>query len=513
MRKNSLVSNIIFILLVNHILIQNFFNSLNLKSYIMKTRYFFSIILLLGAIILFAACNGRQKLIKKPNIILILADDLGWKDAGFMGSKYYETPALDALAANGMSFTNAYANAPNCAPSRACLLTGLYTPRHGIYTVNSSARGRPAFRKIIPIENKTILDTSFITIAEVLGENGYTSSSIGKWHLGNDSIGLPQSQGFDENVGGYHLGHPKSYFSPYKNPYLSDGPEGEYLTDRLTDEALGFIERNKDNPFFLYLPHYAVHTPIQARDSITEIFRYKEPDGKHSKPEYAAMIKSLDDGIGKLMEKVDELGISENTIIIFMSDNGGLGMVTGMEPLRGSKGMLYEGGIRVPLIISWPGKIRPSTISDIPVIGTDLFPTILKLAHIKPSKDLIMDGENLKRILLKGKKIPERPIFWHFPAYLERTMEIRDVWRSAPASAIRFGDWKLIEFYENRSIELYNLKEDIGETNNLSEKFPVKKNELYKLLDDWRKEVNAPVPTETNPEFDELKYEEFKAEL
>lgn len=473
----------------------------------MKTRFFFSIIIILGAILIFAACNSCQKQVEKPNIILILADDLGWKDAGFMGSNYYETPALDTLAASGMTFTNAYANGSNCAPSRACLLTGLYTPRHGIYTVNSSARGKSAYRKLIPIENTTILDTSFVTIAEVLGKNGYTSSSIGKWHLGNDSIGLPQFQGFDENVGGYHLGHPKSYFSPYKNPYLSDGPEGEYLTDRLTNEAIDFIERNKDNPFFLYLPHYAVHTPIQARDSITEIFRNKEPDGKQKNPEYAAMIKSLDDGIGKLVKKVEELGISENTIIIFLSDNGGLGMVTGMEPLRGSKGMLYEGGIRVPLIISWPGKIKPSTSSDIPVIGTDLFPTILKLAHIKPPEDLIKDGDDLKRILMKGKNIPERPIFWHFPAYLESYRGMKDVWRTSPASAVRFGDWKLIEFYENGSVELYNLKEDIGEKNDLSDQYSEKKNELYKLLDDWRKNVNAPVPTEINPEFDELKLE------
>lgn len=477
----------------------------------MKRIHPYLITLIFAVVLLIGACTSWTK--TKPNIILILSDDQGWKDAGFMGSKYYETPALDALAASGMSFSNAYANAPNCAPSRACLLTGLYTPRHGIYTVNSSARGKSAFRKLIPIENKTILDTSFTTIAEVLGKNGYISSSIGKWHLGNDSIGLPLSQGFNENIGGYHLGHPKSYFSPYNNPYLSDGPEGEYLTDRLTDEALGFIERNKDNPFFLYLPHYAVHTPIQARDSITSIFNNKEPDGKQKNPEYAAMIKSLDDGIGQLVEKVEELGISDNTIIIFMSDNGGLGTVTGMEPLRGSKGMLYEGGIRVPLIISWPGKIKPQAISNIPVAGTDLFPTILKLAKIKPPKDLVLDGVNLNRILLKEKGIPERPLFWHFPAYLERHRGMKEVWRTTPASAIRFGNWKLIEFYENGTIELYNLKEDIGETNNLSEKYPEKKNELYKLLDDWRNETNAPVPTKINPEFDELKYEEFKEEL
>lgn len=477
----------------------------------MKNNYPHLIKLTIAIVLLIGACTDKTKL--NPNIILILADDLGWKDAGFMGSNYYETPALDALAASGMSFTNAYANAANCAPSRACLLTGMYAPRHGIYTVNSSARGRSAYRKLIPIENKTILDTSFVTIAEVLGKNGYTSSSIGKWHLGNDSIGMPQSQGFNENVGGYHLGHPKSYFSPYNNPHLPDGPEGEYLTNRLTDEAIDFIERNKDHPFFLYLPHYAVHTPIQARDSITGLFSSKVPDGKQNNPKYAAMIKSLDEGIDRVVNKIEELELSNNTIIVFMSDNGGLGVVTGMEPLRGSKGMLYEGGIRVPFIISWPGKIKAGTTCDIPVAGTDLFPTILKLARIKPPKELISDGLSLKRVLLKGKQIPERPLFWHFPAYLERHKGINGIWRSGPASSIRFGDWKLIEFFEDDIIELYNLKEDIGETNDLSEKYPEKKNELYKLLYDWRKEINAPIPTDTNPEFDELKYQEFKAKL
>ncbi|GAI17889.1 unnamed protein product, partial [marine sediment metagenome] len=271
---------------------------------------------------------------------------MGWKDAGFMGSKYYDTPAINALAANGMTFTNAYSNGPNCAPTRACLLTGLYPPRHGIYTVNSSARGKSALRKIIPIENKTILDTSFVTIAEILAKNGYSTISIGKWHLGNDSIGLPQSQGFDENVGGYHLGYPRSYFSPYHNPYLSDGQEGEYLTDRLTDEAIDFIEKNKDNPFFLYLPHYAVHTPLQAKDSLISVFRNKEPDGGQNNPVYAAMIKSLDESVGKIMMELRNQNLLNNTVFFFMSDNGGHGRVTSMSPLRGSKGMLYEGGIR-----------------------------------------------------------------------------------------------------------------------------------------------------------------------
>ncbi len=476
----------------------------------MKVRFLF--ILSVSVVFLFnEGCQSWKK--AKPNIILILSDDQGWTDAGFMGSKYYETPSLDALASNGMTFTNGYANAPNCAPSRASLLTGLYTPRHGIFTVNSSARGNSAYRKIIPIPNKTILDTSLITIAEVLTSAGYNSISIGKWHLGNDSIGMPESQGFSENIGGNQIGHPKSYFSPYKNPNLSDGPEGEYLTDRLTKEALNFIEKNKDHPFFLYLPHFAVHTPIQAKDSLTQIFKNKEAEGKHNNPSYAAMVKSLDESIGSVVNRIEELGLSKNTIIIFMSDNGGLGVVTDMEPLRGSKGMLYEGGIRVPFVISWPGKVKASTICNIPVAGTDLFPTIIKLARIKPPKNLTFDGVSLKPILLKGKNIQERPIFWHFPAYLERNKGMNTIWRTTPASAIRLGDWKLLEFYEDSKIELYNLKDDPGETKDLSEINPEKKEELYILLDNWRKAVNAPIPVEKNPDFDEKKYEQFKNQL
>ncbi len=479
----------------------------------MNRRYLFPSILLVDIMLLTGSCTNEPQAQSKPNIIFILADDQGWTDAGFMGSEYYETPALDALAASGISFTNAYANAANCAPSRACLLTGKYTPRHGIYTVNSSARGKTEYRKIIPIENKTVLDTSFITIAEVLHDYGYISSSIGKWHLGNDSIGLPLAQGFNENVAGNSMGHPLRYFSPYINSKLEDGPDGEYLTDRLTEEAINFIERNKDNPFFLYLPHYAIHTPIQAKDSITKLFESKEPDGKHNNPIYASMLKSFDEGVGNVVKKVEELGLLENTIIIYMSDNGGLGLVTGMEPLRGSKGMLYEGGIRVPMIISWVGKIDASVVSDIPVIGTDLFPTILNLAQINPPEDLLLDGINLAPFLLDGEEIEERPIFWHSPVYLERLRGVNSVWRSSPASAIRLGDWKLIEFYEDGTIELYKLKEDIGETNELSEKFPEKKNEMHKLLDDWRKEVNAPIPTELNPGFDSVKLQAFKEKI
>ena len=482
-----------------------------------KNKFFSKALLILlilsaNILLLTTSCSSYNKN-EKPNIVFILADDMGWKDAGFMGSKYYDTPAIDALAASGMIFTDAYSNAPNCAPTRACLLTGLYSPRHGIYTVNSSARGKSTLRKIIPIENKTILDTSFVTIAELLKKNGYATASIGKWHLGNDSIGLPQSQGFDENVGGYYPGHPRSYFSPYHNPYLPDGIEGEYLTDRLTDEAIDFIERNRDNPFFLYLPHYAVHSPLQAKDSLVSVFRNKEPDGGQDNPVYAAMIKSIDESVGKIMMELKNQNLLNNTIVIFMSDNGGLSRVTSMSPLRGSKGMLYEGGIRVPLIISWKGKIKANSKNDLPVIGIDIFPTIVELTHTSIPDNFRLDGISLADNILGKEEIAERPVFWHFPVYLERYRGMKTVWRTTPASAVRLGDWKLIEFYENGKKELYNLKDDIGETNDVSQEFPEKKEKLYDLLDKWRTETNAPIPTILNPEFDQQIYDKERQKL
>ncbi len=443
---------------------------------------------------------------KRPNIVFIYADDLGWKDAGFMGSKFYDTPSLDALAASGRIFTNAYANAPNCAPSRAALLTGLYLPRTGVFTVGTSKRGKSKFRRIIPVQNKTVLDTSFITIAEALRQNGYTSISIGKWHLGDDPESGPLEQGFDYNVGGWHLGHPKSYFSPYKNPVLEDGPEGEYLTDRLTNEALSFIEKNKDKPFFLYFPHYAVHTPLQAKENLTELFKPRVPDGDQKNPVYAAMVKSLDESVGRIILKLNELNIRKKTIVIFTSDNGGYGPATSMAPLRGSKGMLYEGGIREPFIVSWPGRVKPGTRSDYPIIGTDMFPTILSLTHTDLFPGQQFDGINLKKLFLKGKKPDERPLFWFFPAYLERYRGVPDIWRTTPASAVRLGNWKLIRFFETGVTELYNLKDDIGETQELSDRFPEKKKEMENLLENWIKETNAPVPYKPNPEFDETAY-------
>lgn len=441
---------------------------------------------------------------KKPNIVFILIDDLGWKDVGFMGSRYYETPNIDKLASRGMVFTNAYANAPNCAPSRACLMSGKYTPRHGVYTVGNPERGRAHQRKLIPAMNKTVLDPEFITIPEALRKSGYVSASMGKWHLGTDPAAGPVAQGFDVNIAGDHRGSPGGggYFGPYKNPNLSDGPKGEYLTDRLTDEAVKFIETNKDGPFFLYLPHYAVHTPIQAKKELIKKYEKKTPHNGQSNPKYAAMIDSTDQGVGRIMDTLDKLNLTENTIVIFFSDNGGYGPATSMAPLRGAKGMLYEGGIRVPMIVSLPGRIKANTTCETPVIGTDFYPTLLDMTQTKKPDGYQLDGESLVPLLTQSKSFNRDSIYFHFPAYLQAYPKSQSPWRTTPAAAIRKGNYKLIEFFEDRTLELYDLKDDIGETNNLAKKMPDKTKELYNDMIKWRKSVNAPVPTEANPLYD-----------
>ncbi len=440
---------------------------------------------------------------KRPNIVFILADDMGWKDPGFMGNTYHETPNLDRLSKMGTMFTNAYANAPNCAPTRASLMTGQYTPRHGIFTVASAERGKSENRKLIPPTNKHVLAPAFITFPELLQGSGYATASIGKWHLGGSPRTNPLAQGFDVNIGGDQRGSPRSYFSPYKNEQLPDGPEGEYLTDRLTAEALSFIDDNREKPFFLYLTHFAVHTPIQGKKELVEKYRNKPPpEGKHNAV-YAAMIESLDDGVGRIMDKLSELGLEENTMVIFFSDNGPYFRASEATPLRGSKGMLYEGGIREPLIIYWKGHTTAGKVIEEPVIGTDFFPTFLELAGIKKRPRLTLDGKSLLPLLEKDGQFEREALYWHFPAYLEPYGGMKEKWRQVPASAIRMGDWKLIENFETGALALYNLKTDLSESINLAEKEPEKTHELFKALTKWRLEVNAPIPVELNPEYKE----------
>ena len=446
---------------------------------------------------------------RNPNFVFILIDDMGWRDVGFMGSRYYETPNIDRLAAQGMVFTDAYANAPNCAPTRACLLSGQYGPRHGVYTVGNSDRGSAAGRKLIPVANRTTLPTEIITLAEALRPAGYRSASMGKWHLGVDPDSGPVAQGFDVNVAGNLAGSPTSYFSPYRNKNLPDGPKGEYLTDRLTEEALAFIEANRARPFFLYLPHYAVHTPIQAKQELVAKYKKKRPDGGQGNPEYAAMIESVDQGVGALLAKLDQLGLADNTVVVFFSDNGGVGgyrelgiaggEITSNRPLRGGKGMLYEGGIREPTIVRWPAKVKAGTRCATPVIGLDFYPTFLEIAGAEKKPGQILDGESLVPLLTGTGTLKRDAIFWHFPAYLQGS---KGTWRTTPCGVIRSGGWKLIEFFEDNRLELYNLADDIGEAADLAEKMPEKAKELHDRLVAWRKAVNAPVPTEKNPQFD-----------
>jgi len=437
----------------------------------------------------------------KPSFVFIFIDDMGWKDLGYMGSKYYETPNIDKLAGQGVVFTSAYANAPNCAPSRACLMSGQYTPRHGVYTVGSSERGNAQLRKLIPIKNNTTLDPNVVTIAEALKSAGYVTASIGKWHLGRGAETGPEGQGFDVSIAGGRTGGTRRHFSPYYLNNLTDGPEGEYLTDRLTDEAIKFMEANKNKPFFLYLSHYAVHTPIQAKKAITEKYQNKNPHDGHNNPTYAAMIESVDQCVGRILKRIDELGLRDNTVVFFFSDNGGVFGITSMEPLRGGKGMLYEGGIREPMIVRWPGRARAGSVCDVPVIGIDFYPTILQMAGAAKPTGQILDGESIIPLLEGRDTLKRKAIFWHFPAYLQRNYGWKETWRTTPAGAVRQGDWKLIEYFEDGKMELYNLKDDIGERNNLAQKMPEKTKQLHDLLKRWRSSVNAPVPTKLNPEY------------
>lgn len=442
---------------------------------------------------------------QKPNIVFFFIDDMGWTDVGFMGSDNHETPHIDKLAAEGLVFTSAYAAAPNCAPSRACLMSGQYTPRHGIYTVGDPKRGNHSQRKLEPTPNKTVLGDDFITIAESLHTNGYVSASMGKWHLGAD----PTTQGFDVNIAGKEWGSPSGggYHSPYKYPNLVNKDPGEYLTDRLTAEACKFIEANKDGPFFLYLTHYAVHTPIQGRADLVKKYEAKPKPEHHKNAKYAAMVESVDHSVRDVLAKLEELELVDRTIVLFFSDNGGYLGATSNYPLRGGKGMLYEGGIREPMIVRWPGITKPGTKCDEPVIGVDFYPTLLEVTGTTPPKDYTLDGTSFARLLASPEaSLARNAIFWHFPCYLQGSGDPHGgPFRTTPAGAIRQGDWKLIEWFETGRQELYNLSDDLSEKNDLSKSNSDKRQELYEAMLAWRERVNAPVPTTPNPRYDPAK--------
>jgi arylsulfatase A-like enzyme len=456
----------------------------------------------LGSALLMAA---PLEAARPPNIILILADDLGWKDVGYQGSDFHETPNIDRLAKEGMVFTAGYAAAGNCAPSRACLISGNYTPRHGVFAVGSTNRGKPEAQRLVPIPNKSGLPKENITIADALKSAGYATGIFGKWHLDGRGGSEPREQGFDtvfESHGGF-------------DSKEADNPKGIYS---LTRAACEFMQKNQSTPFFIYLPHYAIHSKLQSREESLAKFKAKAPGAQHQDPLYAACAYDLDDGVGILLKKLKELGLEENTMVVFTSDNGGF-KESSQEPLRGNKGSYYEGGIREPFIVRWPGVTKPGSKCDVPVINVDLFPTFLAAAGAVPPAGKLLDGESLLP-LFKGEELKRQAIFWHFPGYLNqpvtrgRELDVSTGFRSRPVSVINKGQWKLHLYHEewhldgglanltkNHAIELYNLAEDIGERNDLASSNAAKRDELLDDLQAWIKEIGAPMASKPNPKF------------
>jgi arylsulfatase A-like enzyme len=464
------------------------------------------------------ACQGGGGVPERPpNFVFFLIDDLGWKDLGVYGSPFHLTPNIDALAASGMRFTQAYAASPVCSPTRASLLSGKHPGRLDITDwIGGSQRG-----ELLPAEYQHHLPQEEVTLAEALKEAGYTTGYFGKWHLG-DAPNLPESQGFDLNVGGTGAGQPASYFYPYRAaegrssfwdvPGLESGDEGEYLTDRLTSEAITFLEGNQANPFLLYFSHFAVHTPIQSKADLEARYaarrdalpvgegpRTEREHGRSSTrlvqddPAYAGMVQSVDESVGRVLDRLEELGLAENTVVIFMSDNGGLSTLAGErigpttnEPLRAGKGWLYEGGIREPMIIRWPGVVEGGGVSDELVQSTDFYPTMLEMAGLSLLPSQHRDGVSLVPALKGEGGLGRDALFWHFPHYHGSG--------NRPSGAVRVGDWKLVEWFEDGAVELYNLGVDPGEERDLASAEPEIVQELLTRMQEWRREVDAKMP-------------------
>lgn len=439
-------------------------------------------------------------------MIFILVDDLGWTDLSSYGSDYYKTPNIDQLAKEGVKFTNAYAASAVCSPTRASILTGKYPARLKL-TDFIPGKTQPN-TKLLPPQWQKYLDTSEVTLAKILKSNGYTTAHIGKWHLGKDTIFWPENQGFDSNVGGWSRGQPfknkkkgkNGYFSPYGNPRLTDGPEEEYLTNRLAQEAKTFIEKNKEKPFFLNFWLYSVHTPLQATpEKIQKYTEQFDSTHHHKNPIYAAMIEHMDEAVGTILTTLKELGIEKNTIVVFTSDNGGLvgnhprfkEKVTSNFPLRSGKGDRYEGGIRVPTIVYYPNQIKPRT-EEMPMISVDFLPTFLDLVGISKMNSTEIDGVSLAPLLLNQKTLASRPLFWHHPHYHTEG--------AVPHSAVRFHQYKLIHNLEQDELELYDLSQDVGETHDLSSQNKEMTDQLFKMLQEWKVSVGAQNPV-MNPLF------------
>jgi arylsulfatase A len=448
------------------------------------------------------AAAADQPAAARPNVVLIVIDDFGWADLGCYGSKFYRTPHVDRLAAEGMRFTQAYAACPVCSPTRAALMTGKYPARlhltdwlPGRGDMPSHKLLRPAFRQELPLDE--------ITLAEVLHGAGYATAAIGKWHLGGEGF-EPTRQGFDVGIGGAARGSVPSHFAPYlpngaSLPGLASAPDGEYLADRLTAEAEKFIEAHSKRPFFLYLPHYSVHTPIMAKPELVAKYDFAaKPPGLQNNPRYAAMIESMDDSVGRITRKIESLGLTHNTILVFTSDNGGLATAEGPHtpatnnaPLREGKGYLYEGGIRVPLVVRWPAAVKAGTMCAVPVSSIDVLPTIADVCHLAPPEGI--DGVSLVPLLKQSGSLHREALYWHYPHYAPQG--------GKPGGAIREGDFKLIEFYEQGRRELYNVVHDVSENNNLAEADSQRAEQMAAKLAAWRKAVDAQMPL-PNPDFE-----------
>lgn len=462
---------------------------------------------------------------RRPNFVFILADDLGWRDASCYGSTFYETPNIDRLAAKGMRFTDAYAACPVCSPSRASIMVGKYPAR--MDTTDWFGAPQPYNVQRHWIKNKPLLPAAYneylaleeVTVAEALKESGYATFFAGKWHLGPVEKYWPENQGFDINKGGWEKGSPGlpgGYFTPYGNPRLADGPKGEHLPARLAQETIKFIREHKDKSFLACLSFYSVHTPLMTREELKQKYLEKREKieiegpmwGKEGNRKvrlvqehvvYAGMVEAMDSAIGKVLDTLEESGLEDNTIVIFMSDNGGLatseGHPTSNLPLRAGKGWLYEGGIREPMIIKWPSVTKPFSVCNVPVTSTDFYPTMLEMAGLSLRPRQHKDGVSLVP-LLKGKMLDRGAIYWHYPHYGNQG--------GSPGAAIREGDWKLIKWYEDGQLELYNLKGDIGEKNNLVDKHSDITERLHKRLKKWLREMDAKMPS-PNPKYAEMK--------
>lgn len=505
--------------------------------------------LLFAALIATAVqCQSKENSKRPPNVIIFLVDDLGWTDVACYGSEFYETPNLDKLAKEGARFTNAYAACHVCSPSRASIMTGKYPARMNL-TDWLPGRNDYVFQKLKNVEVIQHLPNNEVTLAKALKDKGYATAIIGKWHLGeppND----PTQYGFDMHIPkGWSKGWPLTYHAPFKLPNY-DGKEGEYLTDKLTDDALSYIESTKDKPFFLYFSHFTVHDPVEGRADLVEKYKKKlaampkskgsdfvlegNPDNdaltiteretlmkdpaykgfsqlprgtvkikqKQDNVQFAAMVETMDESMGRVMNKLKELGLTDNTIVIFASDNGGMSganfgrpdkkldstqldkqFSTANLPLRGAKGWMYEGGIRIPMIIKWSGVKKPGATIDLPVIHTDLYPSILEMAGFPAMPQQHVDGKSFVAAL-KGEKTADKPIFWHFPHYSNHGMQ-------SPGGGVRYKNFKLLEYYENNTVQLFDLDKDIGELNDISKQNQAKVKELVGLLHQWRKDVGA----------------------